>query len=53
MRHVWKNVEERYAVETALDIPDAELNQSVDICCDTPATSPIVVTAFTQMLGVQ
>lgn len=41
----------RYAVEAALDLPASALNQSVDICCDVPATGPMVAAAFTRVLG--
>jgi uncharacterized protein YbjT (DUF2867 family) len=41
----------RYAAEAALDLPDSDLNQSVDVCCDVPATGPMVAAAFTRVLG--
>jgi uncharacterized protein YbjT (DUF2867 family) len=41
----------RYAAQAALDVPTAALNQSVDVCCDVPATGPIVAAAFTRVLG--
>ena len=41
----------RYAVQAALDLPAAVLDQSVDICCDAPATGPSVAAAFTRALG--
>ena len=41
----------RYAAQAALDVPDAALNQSVDICCEIPATGALVATAFTRALG--
>jgi uncharacterized protein YbjT (DUF2867 family) len=41
----------RYAVEAALDLPASVLNQSVDVCCDVPATGPMVAAAFTRALG--
>jgi uncharacterized protein YbjT (DUF2867 family) len=41
----------RYAAEAALDVPASALNQSVDVCCDVPATGPLVAAAFTQVLG--
>lgn len=41
----------RYAVEAALDLPSSALNQSVDICCDAPATGPMVAEAFTRAMG--
>jgi uncharacterized protein YbjT (DUF2867 family) len=41
----------RYAAEAALDVPASALNQSVDICCDVPATGPLLAAAFTRTLG--
>lgn len=41
----------RYAAHAALDLPASELNQSVDICCDAPATGTLVAAAFTRVLG--
>jgi uncharacterized protein YbjT (DUF2867 family) len=41
----------RYAAEAALDLPASALNQSVDVCCDVPATGPMVAAAFTRVLG--
>jgi uncharacterized protein YbjT (DUF2867 family) len=41
----------RYAAEAALDLPASALNQSVDVCCDVPATGPMVAAAFTRALG--
>jgi uncharacterized protein YbjT (DUF2867 family) len=41
----------RYAAEAALDVPASALNQSVDVCCDVPATGPMVAAAFTRALG--
>lgn len=41
----------RYAVQAALDLPASTLNQSVDICCDVPATGPMVAAAFSRALG--
>ncbi len=41
----------RYAVQAALDLPASALNQSVDVCCDVPATGPMVAAAFTRALG--
>ena len=43
----------RYAAEAALDLPISALNRSVDICCNVPATGPMVAAAFTQILGRQ
>jgi hypothetical protein len=40
----------RYAAEAALDLPASALNQSVDVCCDVPATGPMVAAAFTRVL---
>jgi len=40
-----------YAAEAALDLPASALNQSVDVCCDVPATGPMVAAAFTRVLG--
>ena len=41
----------RYAAQAALDLPASALNQSVDVCCDVPATGPMVAAAFTRVLG--
>jgi uncharacterized protein YbjT (DUF2867 family) len=41
----------RYAAQAALDVPDAALNQCVDIGCDAPATGAMVAAAFTRVLG--
>jgi uncharacterized protein YbjT (DUF2867 family) len=41
----------RYAAEAALDVPASVLNQSVDVCCNVPATGPMVAAAFSQVLG--
>jgi uncharacterized protein YbjT (DUF2867 family) len=41
----------RYAAQAALDLPASTLNQSVDICCNVPATGPMVAAAFTRALG--
>lgn len=41
----------RFAAQAALDVPASALNQSVDICCDIPATGPMVAAAFTRVLG--
>ena len=41
----------RYAAQAALDLPDSVLNQSVDVCCNVPATGPMVAEAFTRVLG--
>jgi uncharacterized protein YbjT (DUF2867 family) len=41
----------RYAAEAALDLPASALNQSVDVCCNVPATGPMVAVAFTRVLG--
>ncbi|MBF6637356.1 NmrA family NAD(P)-binding protein [Rouxiella silvae] len=41
----------RYAVEAALDLPDSAFNQCIDICCDIPATGPMLAAAFTRVLG--
>jgi uncharacterized protein YbjT (DUF2867 family) len=41
----------RYAAEAALDLPASALKQSVDVCCDVPATGPMVAAAFTRALG--
>jgi uncharacterized protein YbjT (DUF2867 family) len=41
----------RYAAQAALDVPASALNQSVDVCCDVPATGPMVAAAFTRILG--
>ena len=31
----------RYAAQAALDVPASALNQSVDVCCEVPATGSI------------
>jgi uncharacterized protein YbjT (DUF2867 family) len=41
----------RYAAQAALDVPASALNQSVDICCNVPATGPLLAAAFTRALG--
>ena len=41
----------RYAAEAALEVPASALNQCVDVCCDVPATGPMVAAAFTRVLG--
>lgn len=41
----------RYAAKAALDTPVSALNQSVDVCCDVPATGPMVAAAFSRVLG--
>lgn len=41
----------RCAAEAALDVPASALNQSVDICCNVPATGSMVAAAFTRVLG--
>jgi uncharacterized protein YbjT (DUF2867 family) len=41
----------RYAAQAALDVPAQALNQSVDICCNVPATGAMLATAFTQSMG--
>jgi uncharacterized protein YbjT (DUF2867 family) len=41
----------RYAVQAALDAPASALNQSVDVCCEVPATGSMVAAAFTRALG--
>ena len=41
----------RYAAQAALDVPASALNQSVDVCCDVPATGSMVAAAFTRVLG--
>lgn len=41
----------RYAAVAALELPDADLDQSVDVCCAVPATGPMVAAAFTRALG--
>ena len=41
----------RYAAQAALDLPASALNQSVDVCCDVPATGSMVAAAFTRVLG--
>ena len=43
----------RYAVQAALDAPVSALNQSVDVCCEVPATGSMVAAAFTRALGRQ
>ncbi len=41
----------QYAAQAALDVPASALNQSVDVCCEVPATGQIVAAAFTRALG--
>jgi uncharacterized protein YbjT (DUF2867 family) len=41
----------RYAAQAALDLPASALNQSVDACCDVPATGAMVAAAFARVLG--
>ena len=41
----------RYAAEASLDVPASALNQSVDVCCEVPATGSMVAAAFTRALG--
>ena len=41
----------RYAAQAALDLPVSAMNQSVDVCCDVPATGSMVAAAFTRVLG--
>ena len=41
----------RYAAQAALDAPASALNQTVDVCCEVPATGPLVAAAFTRVLG--
>lgn len=41
----------RYAAQAALDAPASALNQSVDVCCEVPATGALVAAAFTRALG--
>ena len=41
----------RYAAQAALDVPVSALNQSVDVCCEAPATGSVVAAAFTRALG--
>jgi uncharacterized protein YbjT (DUF2867 family) len=41
----------QYAAEAALDVPASVLNQNVDVCCNVPATGPMVAAAFSQILG--
>jgi uncharacterized protein YbjT (DUF2867 family) len=41
----------RYAAEAALDLPASALNQSIDVCCNVPATGPLMAEAFTRALG--
>lgn len=41
----------RYAAQAALDAPASALNQSVDVCCEVPATGSIMAAAFTRALG--
>ncbi len=41
----------RCAAQAALDLPASALNQSVDICCDVPATGTMLAAAFTRVLG--
>lgn len=41
----------RYAAQAALDAPASALNQSVDVCCEVPATGALVAAAFSRTLG--
>lgn len=41
----------QYAAQAALDVPASALNQSVDVCCEVPATGSLVAAAFTRALG--
>ena len=41
----------RYAVQAAIDLPTSELNQSVDIGSDIPATGVMVAEAFSRVLN--
>ncbi len=41
----------RYAAQAALDVPASALNQSVDVCCEVPATGSVVAAAFARALG--
>ena len=41
----------RYAAQAALDAPASALNQTVDLCCEVPATGALVAAAFTRTLG--
>ena len=41
----------KYAAQAALDVPASALNQSVDVCCEVPATGSLVAAAFTRALG--
>jgi uncharacterized protein YbjT (DUF2867 family) len=41
----------RCAAQACLDLPASALNQSVDVCCDIPATGPMLAAAFTRALG--
>lgn len=41
----------RYAAQAALDLPASAMNQSVDVCCDVPATGGMVAAAFARVLG--
>jgi uncharacterized protein YbjT (DUF2867 family) len=42
----------RYAAQAALDVPASALNQSVDVCCEVPATGPMMAAVFTRALGL-
>jgi uncharacterized protein YbjT (DUF2867 family) len=41
----------RYAAQAALEVPASALNQTVDICCNVPATGQLMAAAFTRALG--
>jgi uncharacterized protein YbjT (DUF2867 family) len=41
----------RHAAQAALDVPVSALNQSVDVCWDTPAAGQQLAMAFTRTLG--
>jgi uncharacterized protein YbjT (DUF2867 family) len=41
----------RYAAQSALDLPVADLNQSVDVCWEAPATGTQLAAAFSRALG--
>ncbi len=41
----------RYAAKAALDLPASELNQSIDIGSEAPATGAAVAAAFSRVLG--
>lgn len=41
----------QYAAQAALDLPVSALNQSVDVCCEVPATGSLVAAAFARALG--